>query len=112
MKPEAIIQKIHRNGYDHAVRNAGLKIIDAERARITYSCPLHVDPGGRRLRLLTGQGRYSDDLNLPGQLYGVMVRSRVAHGTLQSIDVAEAREMPGVRAVITESDLTAAGIKK
>jgi carbon-monoxide dehydrogenase large subunit len=61
--------------------------------------------------LLRGQGRYSDDLNLPGQLYGVMVRSRVAHGTLQSIDVAEAREMPGVRAVITESDLTAAGIK-
>jgi L-seryl-tRNA(Ser) seleniumtransferase len=30
MKSEAIIQKIHRNGYDHAVRNAGLKIIDVE----------------------------------------------------------------------------------
>ena len=61
--------------------------------------------------LLRGQGRYSDDLNLPGQLYGVMVRSRVAHGTLLSIDSAEAREMPGVRAVITESELTEAGIK-
>src|SRR5436190_21197001 len=30
MKPEAIIQKIHRNGYDHAVRNAGLKIVEVE----------------------------------------------------------------------------------
>src|SRR6266851_9396632 len=30
MKPEAIIQKIHRNGYDHAVRNTGLKIIEVE----------------------------------------------------------------------------------
>jgi uncharacterized pyridoxal phosphate-dependent enzyme len=30
MKSEAIIQKIHRNGYDHAVRNAGLKIIEVE----------------------------------------------------------------------------------
>src|SRR5206468_3078359 len=30
MKTEAIIQKIHRNGYDHAVRNAGLKIIEVE----------------------------------------------------------------------------------
>src|SRR5580704_10727630 len=30
MKPEAIIQKIHRNGYDHAVRNTGLKIVEVE----------------------------------------------------------------------------------
>src|SRR5206468_12361040 len=30
MKTEAIIQKIHRNGYDHAVRNAGLKIVEVE----------------------------------------------------------------------------------
>ena len=32
------------------------------------------------------EGRYSDDLNRDGQLYGVMVRSRVAHGILRSID--------------------------
>src|SRR5258707_2606816 len=30
MKSEAIIQKIHRNGYDHAVRNAGLRIVEVE----------------------------------------------------------------------------------
>lgn len=30
--------------------------------------------------LLRGEGRYTDNLNLAGQLYGVMVRSRIAHG--------------------------------
>ena len=61
--------------------------------------------------LLRGEGRYSDDLNREGQLYGVMVRSRVAHGILRSIDTEAAHEMPGVRAVITAADLDAAGIK-
>ena len=61
--------------------------------------------------LLRGEGRYTDDLNLPGQLYGVMVRSRVAHGTITAIDTAEALAMPGVRAIILERDLIEAGIK-
>jgi carbon-monoxide dehydrogenase large subunit len=61
--------------------------------------------------LLRGEGRYSDDLNREGQLHGVMVRSRVAHGIMRSIDTEAAREMPGVRAVITVSDLDAAGIR-
>ncbi len=61
--------------------------------------------------LLRGEGRYSDDLNRDGQLYGVMVRSRIAHGIMRSIDTEAAREMPGVRAVITVADLDAAGIK-
>jgi carbon-monoxide dehydrogenase large subunit len=61
--------------------------------------------------LLRGEGRYADDLNRPDQLYAVMVRSRIAHGTLGSIDVAAAREMPGVRAVILAEDLDAAGIR-
>ena len=52
--------------------------------------------------LLRGEGRYSDDLNRDGQLYGMMVRSRVAHGTLCAIDADAAREMPGVRAVMVE----------
>jgi carbon-monoxide dehydrogenase large subunit len=61
--------------------------------------------------LLRGEGRYTDDLNRLGQLYGVMVRSRIAHGVLRSVDVDAAREMPGVRAVITAADLDAAGIR-
>jgi carbon-monoxide dehydrogenase large subunit len=53
------------------------------------------------LVLLRGEGRYSDDLNREGQLYGVMVRSRVAHDILRSIDTEVARETPGVRARFT-----------
>src|ERR1700710_350507 len=61
--------------------------------------------------LLRGEGSYTDDLNLPGQLHAVFVRSRYAHGTLRGIDVAEAKTMPGVRAVLTGADLEAGGIK-
>jgi carbon-monoxide dehydrogenase large subunit len=61
--------------------------------------------------LLRGEGRYTDDLNRPGQLYGVMVRSRVAHGVLRSVDIGAARDMAGVHAVITAADLDAAGIR-
>jgi carbon-monoxide dehydrogenase large subunit len=61
--------------------------------------------------LLRGEGRYTDDLNRPNQLYAVMVRSRMAHGIIHSIDVDTARAMPGVRAVILAGDFDAAGIK-
>ncbi len=61
--------------------------------------------------LLRGQGRYTDDLNLPGQLFGVMVRSSIAHGRLRSIDTAAARDVPGVHLIVTAADLDAAGIK-
>jgi carbon-monoxide dehydrogenase large subunit len=61
--------------------------------------------------LLRGEGRYTDDLNRPGQLYGVMVRSRIAHGMLRSIDTAAARDMGGVHLVITAADLDVAGIR-
>ena len=60
--------------------------------------------------LLRGEGRYTDDLNRPNQLYAVMVRSRMAHGMIGGIDVSAARAMPGVRAVILAEDLDAAGI--
>jgi aerobic carbon-monoxide dehydrogenase large subunit len=61
--------------------------------------------------LLRGQGRYTDDLSLPGQAYAVIVRSGYAHGVINAIDTAEALEMPGVLGVFTGPDLTAAGIK-
>jgi hypothetical protein len=61
--------------------------------------------------LLRGQGRYTDDLSLPGQAYAVMVRSGYAHGLINAIDTEEARTMPGVLGIFTGPDLTAAGIK-
>jgi carbon-monoxide dehydrogenase large subunit len=61
--------------------------------------------------LVCGQGRYTDDINLPGQAYAVIFRSRYAHGVINVIDTEEARAMPGVLAIYTEPDLTAAGMK-
>ena len=60
--------------------------------------------------LLRGEGRYSDDVHLPGTLHAVMVRSRYAHGRLLGVDAAEARTMPGVRGVYLAADLRAGGI--
>ncbi len=61
--------------------------------------------------LLRGEGRYTDDLSLPGQAHAVFLRSRVAHGRIVSLDVAAARAMPGVLAVLTGPDLAAAGFR-
>jgi carbon-monoxide dehydrogenase large subunit len=59
--------------------------------------------------LVRGEGRYTDDINVPGQLYAVMVRSSVAHGVIKSVDTAAAKAMPGVRAVLTGADLAGYG---
>lgn len=61
--------------------------------------------------LVRGQGSYTDDVTLPGQLVLVFVRSTVAHGRIRSIDLDAARATPGVAAVITGADLVAAGVK-
>ena len=55
--------------------------------------------------LLTGQGRFIDDIALPGMLWLAMVRSPVAHANLTSVDVSGAAGMPGVAAVLTGQDL-------
>jgi aerobic carbon-monoxide dehydrogenase large subunit len=64
------------------------------------------------LRLVTGRGCYSDDVNLPGQVYGAAVRSPHAHALIRSIEVAAARAMPGVLAVLTGADAVADGLKR
>ncbi|MGF1611249.1 MAG: xanthine dehydrogenase family protein molybdopterin-binding subunit, partial [Kiloniellales bacterium] len=61
-------------------------------------------------RFLTGQGGYNDDLNLPGQAYGAVLRSPLAHAEIRSIDTSAARAAPGVLAVYTAADLSADGI--
>src|ERR1700704_7007674 len=63
------------------------------------------------LRLVAGQGQYSDDLNLPGQAFAVMLRSPHAHARLRRIDTAAARAAPGVLAVLTGRDILADGVK-
>ena len=56
-------------------------------------------------RLLRGEGRFHNDVNLPGQTYAVIVRSTHAHARIRSIDTAPALTSPGVVAVFTGADL-------
>ncbi|HJO04526.1 MAG TPA: xanthine dehydrogenase family protein molybdopterin-binding subunit [Acidobacteriota bacterium] len=60
-------------------------------------------------RFLTGRGRYTDDINLPGQTYASIVRSPEAHAAIGSIDTSAAASAPGVVAVITGADLEGVG---
>src|ERR671937_1695717 len=62
-------------------------------------------------RLLTGGGCYSDDFNLPGQVYACFVRSPHAHARIVRIDAADALKVPGVITVLTGADVPADGLK-
>jgi carbon-monoxide dehydrogenase large subunit len=62
--------------------------------------------------LVRGEGCYTDDIQLPGQAYAVIVRSRVAHGVIKGIDTSAARSMPGVLGVYTGADLAHYGTLK
>jgi carbon-monoxide dehydrogenase large subunit len=58
-------------------------------------------------RLLAGQGRYVDDISLPGMLNAAFMRAQVAHGRIRGIDARQARNMPGVAAIYTMADFAA-----
>ncbi len=60
--------------------------------------------------LLTGRGRFIDDIDLAGQLHASFVRSPYGHARIGGIDTAAAASMPGVVAVLTGADLAADGI--
>jgi carbon-monoxide dehydrogenase large subunit len=60
------------------------------------------------LRLITGRGRYTADVNLPGQLHAAFLRADRAHAQIVSIDTAPALARPGVVAVLTGADALAA----
>ncbi len=61
-------------------------------------------------RFVRGQGRYVDDLKLPGMLHGAVLRSPVAHARILSIDTTAAAAHPKVKAVITGADLEGLGL--
>jgi carbon-monoxide dehydrogenase large subunit len=68
---------------------------------------------GRRedLRLVTGQGKFTSDWNLPEQLYAYFLRSDRAHAEIVSVDTAQAAKSTGVVAVFTGADTAKAGFK-
>jgi CO/xanthine dehydrogenase Mo-binding subunit len=55
---------------------------------------------------VTGKALYSADLNLPGILWGKVLRSPISYGLIKRIDVSKARAVPGVHAVISGLDVT------
>ncbi len=61
-------------------------------------------------RFLRGEGRFVEDIDALGQLYGYVVRSLHAHAEIAGIDTSAARALPGVRGVFTAADLTAEGL--
>jgi carbon-monoxide dehydrogenase large subunit len=62
-------------------------------------------------RLLTGNGRFSDDVNLPGQAYACMLRSPHAHARIAGIDSERALAAAGVLAVLTGADFLRDGLR-
>ena len=87
-----------------------------------HAGPDHLDPVGtaagigqavRRRedwRLLRGEGRFADDLSLPGQAYAACLRAPHAHAAIGAIDKTAALAIPGVLAVFTGADLRAGGV--
>jgi aerobic carbon-monoxide dehydrogenase large subunit len=61
------------------------------------------------LRLVRGAGRFTDDVSLPGEVYAVLVRAPHAHARITKIDIAAARALPGVLAVLTGEDYVTDG---
>jgi carbon-monoxide dehydrogenase large subunit len=61
-------------------------------------------------RLLMGRGRFADDIRLPGEARGVVLRSAYAHAVIRSIDTEAARAAPGVLAVLTGVELKERGL--
>jgi carbon-monoxide dehydrogenase large subunit len=98
----------------HAVpEGASAKVETTEDVRVTT--PESVCGMGHRMkrkedpRFIRGEGRYIDDVKLPGMLYMDIVRSPYAHAKILDIDASEALATPGVVAVITGKDLKEAG---
>ena len=60
--------------------------------------------------LVTGTGRFVDDVTMSGMLHAAVLRSPHAHARLVSVDAKRARDLPGVHAVLTAADVPAAAI--
>src|SRR5580693_8217267 len=52
----------------------------------------------------TGGARYSYDVDMPGMIYGAILRSPYAHARVRNVDLASARRLPGVRAALKRDD--------
>ncbi|WNR45068.1 xanthine dehydrogenase subunit D [Paenibacillus roseipurpureus] len=71
--------------------------------RNTYASKWIVRPDGKEK--VTGELRYLTDLTAPGMLHGKVLRSQYPHAWILSIDTVKAKQLPGVRAVLTAADV-------
>src|SRR5205085_10053676 len=79
-------------------------LLDLDRYAIGQPVPRSEDPV-----LVSGKGRFTDDIDIPGQAYCAIVRRHHAHGIIRGIDTAAARGRPGGLGVYTAVDLEAGG---
>ena len=56
-------------------------------------------------RFITGKGKYTDDISLPGMVYASIIRSPIAHGRITNIDFTQAEQSPGFVAAFKGEDL-------
>ncbi len=62
------------------------------------------------VRFITGKGRYTDDINQPGQTFAIFLRSPYARAKIGAIDTSDAMGVAGVIAVLTGADMAADGL--
>ena len=62
-------------------------------------------PNPDALSKLRGEAKFTDDYHFPGMLFARTLRAGVPHARIRSIDTSQARELPGVRAVLTAADI-------
>jgi carbon-monoxide dehydrogenase large subunit len=90
--------------YDSAVRT------ETRVDQTTHHDHHHFEPRVEDDALIRGRGRFIEDAPQPNQAYGVFARSPYAHARITAIDVAAARAAEGVAAVLTHTELDAAGV--
>src|SRR5581483_3873321 len=79
---------------------AGMTIAEDRTRVVGTPLPRREDPA-----LLTGEGKYTDDIVVPGELHLAIVRSPYAHARITSVDVSAARALPGIVAAYSGADL-------
>ena len=76
-------------------------VLSTQEYKVVGTRPIRPDGADK----VTGKARYGADINLPGMLYGKVLRSPHAHARIKSINTSKAEAHPGVHAVITSADL-------
>jgi xanthine dehydrogenase molybdenum-binding subunit len=76
-------------------------VLSTQEYKVVGTRPIRHDGADK----VTGKARYGADVNLPGLLYGKVLRSPHAHARIKSLDTSKAEALPGVRAVVTSADL-------